>query len=52
MNAFEKILLGLLQAAPVAGPVFVHSGQGVAIFNASEALVAGILAQFAPKQTT
>lgn len=51
MNFFEKLLLGLLSAAPAVGPVFVHSERGVAIFNASEALVAGIASQFAPKPT-
>lgn len=51
MNPFEKILLGLLSAAPAIGTVFVHSESGIAIFNASEALVAGIAAQFAPKPT-
>ena len=49
MNAFEKILLGLLSAAPATAPVFIHSDKGYAIFNASEAVLAGVLAQFAPK---
>lgn len=52
MNAFEKFLLGLLSAAPAVGPVFIHSPQGSMIFNASEALIAGVAAQFAPKQPT
>jgi hypothetical protein len=48
MLTFEKILLGILSAAPAAAPIFIHSERGIAIFNASEALVAGIAAQFAP----
>jgi hypothetical protein len=47
MNPFEKILLGLLTAVPTVAPVFVHTGQGILILNASETLLAGILAQFA-----
>lgn len=46
MNPFEKILLGILSAAPSTIPVFVHSPQGIAIVNASEILLAAILAQF------
>lgn len=46
MNAFEKIILGLLAAAPSTLPVFVHSTQGLVIANASETLLASILEQF------
>ena len=51
MNAFEKIILGILSAAPTTIPIFVHSQQGLVIANASENLLANILAQFAPKPT-
>lgn len=51
MNAFEKVLLGLLEGAEVAAPIFVHSSQGSLILNASEAVLAGMLQQFAPTPT-
>jgi hypothetical protein len=51
MSKFEHFLLalvkGVVAAAPLAAPIFIHSPQGVMIFNASEALSAGILQQFA-----
>ena len=46
MNSFEKVLLGIIAATPATVPVFVHSQQGLAVANASEILVASILAQF------
>lgn len=49
MNAFEKVLLGLLQGGEIAAPLFVHSAHGTLILNASEGVLAGVLAQFAPK---
>lgn len=49
MNAFEKILLGLISVAPAVTPIFVHSAQGLLVLNASETVLAGVLAQFAPK---
>lgn len=49
MNSLEKILLGILSAAPAAAPIFIHSANGMAIFNVSETLFASILAEFAPK---
>lgn len=48
MNFFEKLILGLVSAAPAAVPIFVHSPHGLVIANASEALLAGVLQQFAP----
>ena len=49
LSVLEKILLGLLAAAPLTVPIFVHSQQGLMILNASEILVASILQEFAPK---
>ncbi len=49
MNAFEKILLALLATASVSAPIFVHSPNGIAVLNVSEALFANILSEFAPK---
>lgn len=51
MNAFEKIALALLQAAPSTVSIFVHSDKGIAILNASEILLGGILSQFGTKTT-
>jgi hypothetical protein len=48
MNAFENIAIGLLQAAEAEAPLFVKSPQGTLILNASEVLLASILARFAP----
>ncbi len=48
MNAFENIAIGLLQAAEMEAPLFVHSNQGTLILNASENLLGSILARFAP----
>jgi hypothetical protein len=48
MNAFENIAIGLLQAAEVEAPLFIKSPQGTLILNASEVLLASILARFAP----
>jgi hypothetical protein len=50
MNAFENIAIGLLQAAEIEAPLFVKSPQGTLILNASETLLASILARFAPTQ--
>lgn len=49
MNTFEKVVLGLLAAAPAEAPLFVKSPQGMLILGASEVLLSSILAQFAPK---
>lgn len=46
LSDLEKVLLGTIAAAPAALPVFVHSNTGIAVFNASETLLASILAQF------
>jgi hypothetical protein len=48
MNAFENIVVGLLQAAEIEAPLFIKSTQGTLILNASEVLLASILARFAP----
>jgi hypothetical protein len=50
MNAFENIVVGLLQAAEVEAPLFIKSTQGTLILNASEVLLASILARFSPAQ--
>ena len=50
MNAFENIAMGLLQAAEIEAPLFIKSTQGTLILNASEVLLASILARFAPAQ--
>jgi hypothetical protein len=50
MNAFENIAIGLLQAGEVEAPLFITSPQGTLILNASEVLLASILARFAPAQ--
>jgi hypothetical protein len=50
MNAFENIAIGLLQAAEVEVPLFIKSPQGTLILNASEVLLASILARFVPAQ--
>jgi len=52
MTIFEKILLGLLSAAPTTATVFVHSSQGLLVLNASENLLAGVLSEFSPKVKT
>lgn len=49
MNAFEKIMLGLLASASTIAPIFIHSSQGFLILNASETVLANILAQLAQK---
>lgn len=51
MNAFENIALGLLQGAEIEAPLFIKSAQGTLILNASETLLASILARFAPTQS-
>lgn len=48
MNAFENLAIGLLEGAEAEAPLFVHSAQGTLILNASEILLASILARFAP----
>jgi len=50
MNAFENIAIGLLQATEIEAPLFIKSPQGTLILNASEVLLASILARFAPAQ--
>ena len=52
MNAFENIAIGLLQAAEIEAPLFIKSPQGTLILNASETLLASILARFAPAKPT
>ncbi len=52
MNAFENIVLGLLQAAEIDAPLFIKSPQGTLILNASEVLLASILARFVPQTPT
>jgi hypothetical protein len=46
MNAFENVAIGLLTAAEIEVPLFVKSSQGTLILNASEVLLASILARF------
>ncbi len=47
MSAFEKIILALLATAAVEAPIFVGSSKGMLILNASEELLANLLAAFA-----
>lgn len=49
LTDFEKVLLGLVAAAPSVLPVVVHSTRGILIANASEALFASVVQQFTPK---
>jgi len=44
MNAFETIALAFLATAAEDAPLFVHSAQGMLILNASENLLANIIA--------
>lgn len=50
MNNFEKFILGFAKAAvtaaPYVAPIFIHSQQGIAIFNASDALTAAAFEAF------
>ena len=48
MNAFENVVLGLLQGIEIDAPLFIKSPQGNLILNASETLLASVLARFAP----
>ncbi len=48
MNAFENVVVGLLQGVEVDAPLFIKSPQGSLILNASEALLASVLARFVP----
>jgi hypothetical protein len=48
MNAFENIVVALLQGVETDAPLFIKSAQGNLILNASEILLASILARFAP----
>jgi hypothetical protein len=48
MNAFENVVVGLLQGVEIDAPLFVKSAQGNLILNASETLLASVLARFAP----
>ena len=50
MNAFENIAVGLLQAAETEAPLFIRSSHGTLILNASEVVLASVLARFAPVQ--
>lgn len=43
MSIFEEILVGLLTAGKIVGPVFVHSDHGTAILNATEEGLAAIV---------
>lgn len=56
MNSFEKFLLGFAKAAAIAAPsvapIFIHSNQGILIFNASEALTGAFVQQFTPGNPT
>jgi hypothetical protein len=52
MNAFENIVIGLLEGVEIDAPLFIKSSQGNLILNASEALLASILARFAPQTPT
>ncbi len=46
MNNFERGLLSFLAAvAPTIETLFIHSNRSIAIFNASDALFAGVVAQ-------
>jgi len=47
MNAFENVVIALLEGVEVDAPLFIKSSQGNLILNASEALLASILARFA-----
>jgi hypothetical protein len=55
MKAFETFLLNFAKAvvadAPYIAPIFIHSQQGVAIFNASDALSGAFLQEFSPAPT-
>lgn len=52
MNTFENVVIGLLQGAEIEAPLFIKSAQGNLILNASETLLASILARFAPAPAT
>lgn len=52
MNTFENVVVGLLQGVETDAPLFIKSAQGNLILNASEALLASILARFAPAPAT
>lgn len=47
MNAFENVVVGILQGAEIDAPLFIKSAQGNLILNASETLLASILLRFA-----
>lgn len=51
MNAIEKILFAVLATAAQDAPIFIHSTQGTVILNASEILLANLIAAFGPKPT-
>jgi hypothetical protein len=48
MNAFENVVIGLLEGVEIDAPLFIKSPQGSLILNASEALLVSVLARFAP----
>ena len=52
LNFFEKFLISLIQAAPAVLPLFVHSQHGIAIVNASEAVLGAALSKAATPSTT
>jgi hypothetical protein len=44
LNAWEMLLLEIIQAAaPTVENLFIHSARGVAIFNASDNLLNGVI---------
>ena len=47
LTIFEKVVLGILAAAPSVIPVFVHSQHGIVVANAGETLLANVLQQLA-----
>lgn len=47
LTVFEKILLGVLAAAPTTVPILIHSQHGLLLANAGENLLASVLQQFA-----
>jgi hypothetical protein len=48
MNAFENVILGLLQGVEMDAPLFIKSPHGNLILNASENILASVLGRFAP----
>jgi hypothetical protein len=52
MTKFESFLLtfakAVVTASPAVAPIFIHSQQGVAVFNASEELSGAFVEAFTP----